>query len=201
MFEKKFNHYMVDVETTGTRPDLNHVVEIAAIAFDYDTMEQHPEPFIAQLSRQGQPHRVPDKKTLEWWKGQNPAVLQSVFSQFENPDLCLKTQLENMRDWVFRVGDPMQPKIFWAKPVSFDYMFLQGLFKDAQVDFPFPAFWMTNDMRSHCMGLMHAAGMSYQQMDNLYKDFTPKRVDAHSSLADVQWQLDWLKAVKGAANA
>lgn len=197
-----FNHFMVDVETTGTRPDLNHVVEIAAIAFDYDTREQHPEPFIIKLTKQGQPNRVVEASTIEWWKRQAPAVRLGVFENFIRQDLRLADQLREMHDWVFRVSDPNKPKIFWAKPVSFDYMFLQGLFKDAQVDFPFPAFWLTNDMRSHCMGLVAPFGASYEEVEEEYHSYKPPRTNAHSSLADVQWQLDWLKAViQGVKNA
>lgn len=186
-----YDCFMLDVETTGTRPDLNHVIEISVVAFDPIT-QQRDEGITLNLSKD-QAGRGVDQQTLSWWKGQSETVKQSVFKNFLLNDFDNRAELDKLNAYVLKHRDPCAKPVFWSKPLHFDYMFVQGIYKDLGVYFPFP-YYITIDMWSYCAGLLNFDRA-------IYESLKPERIDAHSSLADIHWQLDWLFEVQKYVNA
>lgn len=185
------NSFMVDLETTGTRPDLNHVVEISIVAFDPITQERDVG-LTVNMGR-NQANRVADPQTIGWWSGQPKEIKQSVFKNFLDPAFDNLKALQELNDYVLKHRDPFGKAVFWSKPLHFDFMFLQSLYKDVGVYCPFP-YYITLDMWSYCAGLLNFDR-------DLYEKLKPERTDAHSSLADCQWQLDWLFTVQNYVRA
>ncbi|WP_164034138.1 3'-5' exoribonuclease domain-containing protein, partial [Serratia marcescens] len=72
--------YMIDVETTGTIPEENAIIQIAAVRFNRHTKEIDHRFFDRALT-------VPEgrywsESTRDWWMGQ-PDVLRGILSRAE----------------------------------------------------------------------------------------------------------------------
>lgn len=139
-----FPDLMVDVETTGTQPNRNAMIQLAAVKFNLKTRDVSPVIFNRCL-------RIPkwrtwDEDTRAWWKKQ-PAVLDSIVAKGEKPDVV-------MRDFVDFVQKDKgyDPVKFWAKPSTFDYPFVTSYLTDFNEPIPF-SFRETEDMNSFLRGI------------------------------------------------
>lgn len=188
-----YESFMVDLETTGTKPNLNHVVEISIVGFNLDTRERDVG-ISVNLSKE-QAGRGADQSTLSWWANSvSREVRERVFKNFLNPEINNADELNKILDYVLYSKSPYKKEaIMWAKPIHFDYMFLSSIFRENEVAMPFN-YWSTIDMWSYCSALLNFD-------TEMYNSLKPERPDAHSSLADIHWQLDWLFKVKDYADA
>ena len=187
--DKKFNKFMVDIETTGTKPDINHVVEISIVPFDLvpnSIIVSPPEYHLKFKLNHNQLHRTYNQQTMVWWGKQTKVIADDVFSQFYNEEINNKNVLLQLAVFITQLskGDTQ----FWAKPNSFDFMFMQSLFEDLGVIFPF-RYWMAVDMAGFC------AGLAFKQQKVLdYTIYKPEvREKAHDSMGDCYFQLDWIQ--------
>ena len=186
--DSKFSNYMVDIETTGTRPDLNHIVEVAIVPFEliHTNVVISPEEYHLKFKlNSDQKHRQYDPSTMTWWGKQNKQIADKVFSQFFNPEINNAQVLTQLAIFISHTTNGKAR--FWSKPNSFDYMFLQSLFKDFQIVFPF-SYWNALDLSGFCSGL------AYLQQNTLdSKIYEPEtRSLAHDSMGDCYFQLDWI---------
>jgi DNA polymerase III epsilon subunit-like protein len=116
-------HYtdvMVDIETTGTRPDAHAIIQIAAVQFNVDTMEINPDFFNQCLSIP--PTRHWDEGTRQWWS-KMPTTLNSIYSRMQEP----RDVMSNLFNWA---GGGNCGLRFWSKPLSFDFMFVASYFNE-----------------------------------------------------------------------
>ena len=119
---------MLDFETTGTDPLHNGIIQIAAVKFDYAS-GQIGAMFNQCLHLPG--WRTWDEGTRAWWSRQGD-TLAKIQAAARDPhqvmrefgDFCLP----------FDTGQPMR---LWAKPMSFEWPFLQGYARDFGVELPF----------------------------------------------------------------
>ena len=221
--EKKFVHFMVDVETLGVIPNKNPVLQIAAVMFDPDTFEpigDSPtfECFLP-LADQLKLGRTPDEGTVKWWsEAKKVEVAKVVFAGVKEAP-PLKTQLFAFSDWISekcKIENGYAESVFWAKPTLFDYPFIDGLFLESGVPSPFH-FRKVVDMSSYIISAfknVHYAvnhhTMSHHQAYESYwasfekvrdlekeKDADGERSNAHNASADCIFQLDWLKEAIG----
>lgn len=184
----KFNQFMVDIESTGTSPDRNHVVEICIVPFNLISNVVHispPEYHLKFKLNDQQLGRQYDQQTMIWWSKQNKAVADSVFSQFLNENIDNKQVLLQLAVFVSRITTSNTE--FWSKPNSFDFMFLQSLFKDFQVIFPFK-YYLAKDLAGFCSGISF---IKHKTMN--YRIYEPlERHGAHDSMNDCYYQLQIL---------
>lgn len=134
------NDVMVDIETTGTRPDRNSIIQIAAWKFDLGTLQVDPQPFDRCLWPMR--HRAWDEGTRSWWRKQGD-TLKGIMARAECPRIVLQDFLE----WCPR------PARLWAKPTSFEHPFLESHFHDAEIPYPFH-YGTSVDVRSWIRGLL-----------------------------------------------
>lgn len=123
------NHIMIDLETTGTNPGRNAIIQIAGYKFN-PMGAIDPQPFNRCM-------HVPAWRSWDesckrdFWGRSNEmkAILQQIMSRMEDP----KTVLEDFVDWCCEVENP----ILWAKPTHFEYPFLQTYMSDFNCLMPF----------------------------------------------------------------
>jgi DNA polymerase III alpha subunit (gram-positive type) len=166
---------MLDVETTGTSPDRNAMIQVAAVRFDLATGEvDGADTFNECLFMP--PWRSWDEETRLWWQKQ-PAVLQSLLAR-------AKPAVEVMDRFATWAG--YDTPVMWAKPITFDFNFVASAFRDAQIPNPF-SFRQAMDCRSYLRGL---AGHT----DYIKETEIEFRGPKHDAIFDVFHQIKWLLA-------
>lgn len=187
--KNRYDKFMVDIETTGKKPDLNHIVEISIVPFSMipNVIEVAPLEYHLKFKLNDQQlHRNYCAETMVWWGKQSKETANSVFSEFYNTEINNRDVLEQLAIFVARLTTGNTQ--FWSKPNSFDFMFLQSIYDDFKLIFPF-RYYLAKDMAGFCSGLSFA----YQK--NLdYKIFKPlKREKVHDSMGDCYFQLEWME--------
>jgi oligoribonuclease (3'-5' exoribonuclease) len=129
---------MVDLETTGTLPDRNAIIQVAAVQFNLLTGEVFAENMFNRCMMMP-PHRSWDEGTREWWARQDENVYASIMSRAE----FHKEVISDLVDWARPAGSLR----FWSKPSHFDFNFLASYFHDEGYANPFE-FRQANDMNS-----------------------------------------------------
>jgi hypothetical protein len=112
---------MVDIETTGTDPVLNAMIQICAIRFDYDTGAIGPI-FNASLTIPYGRHWDEDCRNNFWMP--RAALFQKITETARPADEVWAEFLL----WLNITGPALagQPERLWAKPISFEWPFLQS---------------------------------------------------------------------------
>lgn len=147
---KFFTDVMVDIETTGTQPNRSAMIQLAAVKFNLETQEVSGEFFNRSLEIPA--WRSWDEDTRTWWNKQ-PDVLKSIMAKSEDPAVVMR----DFADWGIQVGGP--PVRFWAKPTTFDFMFVSSYLKDFKQPNPYD-FRQATDLNSYLRGLYHGHGYS-----------------------------------------
>lgn len=168
-----FTDVMVDIETNGTDPHNNSIIQICAVKFNLTTREVSSEVFNRCLNPK--PRRAVDQDTMVNFWGKLPDVYKSIVARMEPPETV-------MRDLVRWVGsDELR---FWGKPITFDFSFIDSYFKDYGIVNPF--FWRTaRDLNSYIAGLRHNA----EHPDTSYVEFEGQ---AHDAFYDTFHQIKML---------
>ena len=206
--ETGYEHFMVDCETIGTQPNRNPVLQISIVHFCPDSFTTG-ETFTAYLPLpdQIQAGRYADQGTIEWWgKPERAAVLADIMGKVKNAP-SMVSSLTEVLQWVTKVCTRTDGKIdqlvFWAKPVGFDYPFIDGLFLDHKVISPFH-YRNVVDMFTHIISMLKATFLhSYNQrlphqvaVDMYWRlriKNKKEEATAHNAIADCFYQIKWLQ--------
>jgi len=167
---------MIDLETTGTDAAHNHIIQIAAVRFDLehktiDTNEMfdrclHPVGF----------NRYWDEETRSWWLRQKEGLLDSILNRAEMPENVIR----DFADFVGRTK-ASKPVRLWAKPISFEWPFIQSYMREHRVTFPI-GYWNCVDLNSYINGRGHDDRKAF--WNNI--EF---QGDQHNALHDVIHQI------------
>lgn len=138
----EYTDVMIDLETTGTAPEHTAIIQIAAVRFNLDTQAIDHNFFNQCLA-------IPDTRrwdedTRQWWLKMRP-VLEGIYSRMEQP-------AKVMGDFYWWLGGPSCQLRMWAKPLSFEYPFVQSYFKEFGPSMPLD-FRKGRDLRSFIGGL------------------------------------------------
>lgn len=171
----RWTDIMVDLETTGTQPDRNCILQISAVKFNLTTGEVCPEFFDRCLSLPK--HRHWDMSTLEWWSRQKKSVLKDIMGRAEP----YRTVVNDFADFSYQ-----NPGLrMWSKPSHFDFNFLSSYFSDEDLINPFH-YRVAFDLHSFLRGLHFPKEVP--EID------VPFSGDAHNALMDTLHQLKVLYA-------
>ena len=189
-----FQHIMVDIETTGVKPDRNHIIQICAVRFNLQTQEYDPNLFEVCLDPDMASFRNVCPNTMAWWADpERQPILEKIQANKFNPSLALMA----FANWL-NTGARL---VFWGNRNGFDYMFLQSYFADFNVPFPFN-YWDSKDLLSYTEGLCEGAGVPFIKKNSL--EFVGTK---HNAKDDTLHQLKYLlhvervvKEKKGANN-
>lgn len=175
-----YTDVMVDVETTGLNPDKNSLLQIAAIKFNYDTEEIGP---IFDRCLAPAPGRYWDEDTRTWWMGQRRSTFTDIIARMEDP----VTVLRDFSGYAL-ADSPSKPIRFWAKPVHFDFPFINLHYLQVGMVMPFHHRF-TRDLNTHVAALGGSA--EHQDMPHIKAGG-----GAHNGLVDCVHQLKVLFAAK-----
>lgn len=116
-------HYMIDIETTDTRPT-SKVLAIAVTKFDADTIH---DTLILYPSLDEQKERSTSLETMIFWLGHQD-VLQKMMNQ---PTKSLNFCLHQINYFMSRT--PRDETKVWSKSPTFDLTILRDLFQDQNI--------------------------------------------------------------------
>jgi len=182
-----FQHIMCDIETTGVKPDRNHVIQICAVRFNLKTGEYDPNLFEVCLNPNTASWRSQDPSTMTWW--QDPER-QPIYDSIIEKSLDSKIAIQAFAHWLGK-----ERLVFWGNRNGFDYMFLQSYFADCGVPFPFK-FWDSKDLLSYTEGLCNGANVPFIKKSSL--EFVGQK---HNAIDDTLHQLKYLLHVDAEVKA
>lgn len=168
-----FPDIMVDIETTGTDFDKNHIIQIAAVRFNLRERTIDHQFFDRALMPA--PGRFWDEDTRSWWLKDKREILDGIMKRMEP----VRGVLEDLQ----RFAPP--DAVFWAKPTHFDYSFLSSYFKQYELSNPF-AYYRAKDLRSFTEGL------SFPEPSKDWTKELPFTGPAHNALFDTLHQISAL---------
>lgn len=170
-----FLDIMVDVETTGTNPEMNGMIQLAAVKFDLESRSVQPFPEMFDRALKLPANRFFDEGTRQWWNKKSK-VYQQIVARAEDP----ATVMRAFADWV-GYQNP-KPVRFWAKPTTFDWAFVASYFRQYDIQQPFHYRWAM-DMNSFIRGLAKDPTVESNYTASLGGD-------AHNAIYDVLNQIN-----------
>lgn len=177
---------MVDIETTGTRPEHSAILQIAAVRFDYDTGAVDGDMFCQSLAIP--PSRCWDESTRNWWMKDKRNLLKQIMSTAAPH----RQVLENFQNWVLQ-SEP-SVKRFWSKPTHFDFTLIENYFREFEVASPFSY--------RHVVDVNTLVRLSAEDMNDLSLEKSiPFEGEAHNAIFDVLHQIKVVLAAKDLLNA
>lgn len=182
-----FQHIMCDIETTGVKPDRNHIIQICAVRFNLKTGEYDPNLFEVCLNPNTASWRSQDPSTMTWW--QDPER-QPIYDSIIEKSLDSRLAIQAFANWLGK-----ERLVFWGNRNGFDYMFLQSYFADCGVPFPFK-FWDSKDLLSYTEGLCNGANVPFIKKNSL--EFIGQK---HNAIDDTLHQLKYLLHVEAEVKA
>lgn len=177
-----FQHIMCDIETTGVKPNRNHIIQICAVRFNLKTGEYDPNLFEVCLNPNTASWRSQDPSTMAWW--QDPER-QPIYDSIIEKSLDSRLAIQAFAHWLGK-----ELLVFWGNRNGFDYMFLQSYFADCGVPFPFK-FWDSKDLLSYTEGLCNGANVPFIKKNSL--EFVGRK---HNAIDDTLHQLKYLLHVE-----
>lgn len=165
---------MVDVETTGTDSSHNAIIQIAAVRFDIETGVIQSA-FVGSLDVP--PNRFWDEDTRSWWMSKLD-VYSDIVADARPP----QEVMDRFADWCVNTAPFAGDQRFWAKPISFDWPFIQSYAKQFKVGLPF-FYRNAVDLNSYIRGVSRNP-----EHWNLEKKI-PFTGSAHNALDDVVHQV------------
>lgn len=170
---------MVDLETTHTIPDVGGIIQVAAVKWNADTGEigdtfdRCPVPL---------PLRHWSDSTKEFWLDKHRAIYQQIV-QRQEPYPAVYRDFINFAS----ASDLKDGYRFWAKPITFDWSFLNSNLEQLGLWMPF-SFRHGRDVNTYIAALHGSA--EHVEMD------IPFHGDPHNALHDCAHQIDMVLAAK-----
>lgn len=168
---------MVDIETTGLRPDRHAVIQIAAVPFQLQSQKVGDTYFDMCLKMPNA--RGWQETTKDWWYGKNGHVLVGIMGRGQDP----KYVMESLAGFVKAMKGPVN---FWCKR-SFDWQFIESYFHDMEVTNPLK-YQNVHEMWSYLKGASHPQPVpKVEVVVQKAGEF-----DAHNAYYDALWQVQCL---------
>lgn len=172
-------HVVVDIEATDVDPSVNAgVLSVGIVAFDRQGI-------IDQRLWKLDPAWTPgsrSKSTYDWWKKQEPAIIQRAFSGTELPwAFCLE-----FSSFVGLNG----ADLIWGYPARYDLTHLRSLFRHYNCPFP-----LNFDQERDMTTLLDIAKQKGPHIAEGVEMIRGKNLAQHDALADAvnqALQLHWL---------
>lgn len=160
---------MIDLETLSLRTDA-HILQVGVVRMNLVTGQCMTDAF----GISDQKGRHIDLETVKWWNQQDPEVARGVFNA---PGITTA-------DAWGRLSEMTAESDVWANPSTYDLVVLKDLFGGKTP-------W------SHRRGFCLKTAAAVIDPDGRLKPADNSK--AHDALADAMWQLQYLRALYGAA--
>ena len=167
---------MIDIETTGTNPAYNQIIQIAAVRFNFaertiDTTSMF------DMTLAPAPNRFWDEDCRVNFWGKMPDLLRELQARAQPPHWVLQEWIRWVRETPIERGEYFR---FWSKPTTFDWAFLASYCQQFDEVMPF-AYYKAVDVNSFIRGLT-----GDPDGDVVYRQFEGT---AHNALIDVINQI------------
>lgn len=144
----RFPDIMVDIETTGTDATHSAMIQLAAVRFNIregaiDTSSFFKKGLAIPYGRYW------EEDTRKWW-GKMPTLRDEILAAAQPPARVM----EEFQKWIVSGYMANEPYRFWAKPMSFDWPFVDSYFKQFDVINPM-SFREAIDMRTYLRGVLN----------------------------------------------
>lgn len=172
----KMRDICVDFETTNT--DANHgaILQIGAVRFDLFSGEIGD---VFKLSLKVPHNRYWSEGTRAFWN-QRADLYKEITSEPVEP----REGFIKFVEWVNKSPDPH----FWAKPVTFDFNWVQSYCDQYDIKMPF-AFWKARDIRSFMLGVYAPRPLPKMSM----KVDLVEHDALNDALSEAKWAIDTYK--------
>lgn len=138
---KKSVHFVLDIETLGTRPGCP-ILQIGAVRVESGVATRQNEFFASIGSNMRNGLNTLEMATLQWWQARHPQQFQKILDNSENHEI-----MDALDDFI-EFCSPLwrgECQFFWAKHPSFDFPILDAAFE--KFDRPTPwRFWQIRDI-------------------------------------------------------
>jgi DNA polymerase III alpha subunit (gram-positive type) len=138
----QYPEVMLDLETTATDPSHGAIIQLSAVRFNLEEQAIDMDMFDQCLLIPG--NRFWEQGTQDWWVRECPDVLDAIWPRMRDPF----TVLQAFNQWVVRDLNYDRP-VMWAKPIHFEFPFLQSYYKQYDLSIPFH-YSEAQDLRSWC---------------------------------------------------
>lgn len=179
-----WGEFSVDIETTGTNPENNAIMQIGAAAFDFDRGLIGPT-FCVNMTMPG--NRYWDEDTRSWWMKQSPETFDSVTVNPVPPAVGIRM----FADWVCQHSSAIKEPVMIAKPTSFERPFIQSYCAEYGVKNPFH-YRADLCLNSFIRGLRRDIRANPWDLENE----VPAVGNAHNGLDDALYQIAVLLTAK-----
>lgn len=211
---ERYHHFMVDTETLGTLPNQHPVLQMALVEFDSVSFAPTGNELTVffPLAEQIKAGTSPDPETIKWWNKPENLKSQTEVMAGVNAAGTMEQELMKVYKWIEQVCRPegvteLGKTMFWAKPASFDYAFVDGLFFRFGITSPFHyrnvidmhSYIISNFVNTHRATQHHeidfwqAQQMYWAAMDTIKPTAQNSDEDAHNAINDCKFQLHWLR--------
>lgn len=184
-------HIMMDVETTSSNQFDTTLLQIAMIAFDYETGE-YLDTFNAILDTDYYPELTFNINTLKFWLG-NADVLADLLDKDSNKDAMHVSEfamIHNAIIWINQLKEEYKGIYLWGNGENFDNTIFH--YKCLEYDFDYPIDYNKDmDVRTHMKTLASLLGKESSD----FKDFSLNE-NLHNAIADCKFQIDYLLKVR-----
>lgn len=198
-------HIMMDVETTSNNQFDTMLLQIAMVAFDYETGE-YLDTFNAILDTDYYPKLTFNTNTLKFWLG-NAEVLSELLTEDRESEALYLSEVAMIRhaiNWInnfkkdrifptsipSNVTDKYEGVYLWGNGENFDNTIFHHKCHEFGFDYPID-YNKDMDVRTHMKTLASLLGK--QSSD--FKDFSLNE-NLHNAIADCKFQIDYLLKVR-----
>jgi DNA polymerase III epsilon subunit-like protein len=173
----------VDVEAASLVPNTFSLLSVGAVTVEHDTNHMYHE--VVGGTETADVFWEAD--TYDWWTDAEQELARTRLNTLAPSIVPYKTALLNMAehfyDWLIDLDDNL---LFVAWPASYDYPFIQLLFKNAGLPNPFN--YRTIDVKSYACGKL---GLPFDCDRSEFPDwFEPKPEMPHDALSDAMAQAE-----------
>lgn len=211
---ERYHHFMVDCETLGTLPNQHPVLQLALVEFDSISFQPTGNELTVffPLVEQIKAGKAPDPSTVEWWNQPKNLKSQTEVMAGVSAAGTMEEELMKVYRWIEQVCRPEGVKelgktMFWAKPVAFDFAFIEGLFVQNKITSPFHyrnvidmhSYIISNFINMHRTTQHHdidfwqAQQMYWAAMETIKPLAQVSEEDAHNATNDCKFQIHWLR--------
>lgn len=175
---KKYEHFMVDIETLGNKPNAA-IISIGATAFDSSGIAEqqyYTKVCLDDTLKYGKA----DGSTLAWWLEQSDEARKELYET--NNRHPLTRCLQGLSNYFLKMGSSESKTTIWGCGASFDPVILQNAYEAVGQNLPWK-FW---NIRCH------------RTMKALFKDVPEPAISGnikHNALADAVKQAQHLIAI------
>jgi len=142
----------IDVEAASLIPNTYSLLSVGAVIMDGEGYERN---FHEVIGGVGTSDVEWEEDTYNWWTSIEQEDARHRIDALASSVVPYKTQLlntaDNFWDWCMNIGDPNLMFVGW--PASFDYPYIQLLFKAAGLKNPFN--YRTIDVKSYACGILN----------------------------------------------